>query len=58
VIKHDNHVTVLSYTDATGFIYYYDLREIGWGCMELIDLAQDRNQLRPVLNTVMKLRVP
>jgi hypothetical protein len=35
-----------------------DLREIGWGGMDWIDLAQDRNQWRAVLNTVMNLRVP
>jgi hypothetical protein len=35
-----------------------DLREIGWGGMDWIDLAQDRDQWRAVVNTVMKLRVP
>jgi hypothetical protein len=35
-----------------------DLREIGWGGMDLIDLAQDRDQWRALVNTVMKLRVP
>jgi hypothetical protein len=35
-----------------------DLREIGWGCMNWIDLAQDRNQWRALVNTVMNLRVP
>jgi hypothetical protein len=35
-----------------------DLREIGWGDMEWIDLAQDRDQWRDVVNTVMNLRVP
>jgi hypothetical protein len=34
-----------------------DLREIGWGGMAWIDLAQDRNQWRALVNTVMNLRV-
>jgi hypothetical protein len=34
------------------------LREIGWGGMDLIDLAQDRDQWRSLMNTVMNLRVP
>jgi hypothetical protein len=35
-----------------------DLREIGWGGMEWIDLAQDRDQWRALLNMVMNLWVP
>jgi hypothetical protein len=35
-----------------------DLREIGRVGMGLIDLAQDRDWWRTLLNTVMKLRVP
>jgi hypothetical protein len=35
-----------------------DFREIGWGGMDWIDLAQDRDHLRALVNTVMKLRVP
>jgi hypothetical protein len=35
-----------------------DLGEIGWGGMDWIDLAQDRNQWRPLVNTVMNLQVP
>jgi hypothetical protein len=27
-----------------------DLREIGWGCMDYIDLAQDREQWRALVN--------
>jgi hypothetical protein len=35
-----------------------DLREIGWDVMDWIDLVQDRDQWRALVNTVMNLRVP
>jgi hypothetical protein len=35
-----------------------DLREIGWDGMYWIDLVQDRNQWRALVNTVMNLWVP
>jgi hypothetical protein len=38
--------------------YTHILREIGWGVMDWIDAAQDRNQWRAIGNTVMSLRVP
>jgi hypothetical protein len=34
------------------------LREIEWDGMEWIELAQDRDQWRALVNTVMNLRVP
>jgi hypothetical protein len=34
------------------------LREIGWGFMDWIDLAQNRDQWRALVNTAMNLRVP
>jgi hypothetical protein len=35
-----------------------DLREIGWDGMDRIELAQDREQCRTLVNTVMNIRVP
>jgi hypothetical protein len=35
-----------------------DLREIGWDGVDLIDMAQDRDQWRALVNTVFNLRVP
>jgi hypothetical protein len=35
-----------------------DLREIGWGGMQWIDVVQDRGQWRALVITVMNLRVP
>jgi hypothetical protein len=34
-----------------------DLREIGWGRMDWIDLAEDRGKWRDLVNAVMKHRV-
>jgi hypothetical protein len=35
-----------------------DLRQTGWEDMDWIDLAQDRDQWRALVNTVMNIRVP
>jgi hypothetical protein len=35
-----------------------DLREIGYDVMDSIDLAQDRDQWRALVNMVMNLRIP
>jgi hypothetical protein len=35
-----------------------NLREIGWGGMGWIDMAEDRDQWRALVNTVMNLEVP
>jgi hypothetical protein len=34
-----------------------DLREIWWGIVDWIQLAQDRDRWRALMNTVMNLRV-
>jgi hypothetical protein len=35
-----------------------DLREIGGAGLDWIDLGQDRDQWRVLVNTIMNLRVP
>jgi hypothetical protein len=35
-----------------------DPREIGWDVMDWIDLGQERDRWKTLVNTVMKLRVP
>jgi hypothetical protein len=35
-----------------------DLREVGWDGMDCINLAQDRDQWRALVNTVMNLQIP
>jgi hypothetical protein len=35
-----------------------DLREVGWDGVDWTDMAQDRDQWRALVNTVLNLRVP
>jgi hypothetical protein len=35
-----------------------DLRELGWDGVEWMDIAQDRDQWRALVNTVLNLLVP
>jgi hypothetical protein len=35
-----------------------DRKDAGWGSMDWIDLAQDMDQWRALVNMVMNLRVP
>jgi hypothetical protein len=35
-----------------------DLREIGWDLVDWIDIAQDKEQWRALVKTVLNLRVP
>jgi hypothetical protein len=35
-----------------------DLEEVGWGDVDWIGLAQDRNRWRALVNSVLNLRLP
>jgi hypothetical protein len=35
-----------------------DLQEVGWGDMDWIDLAEDRDRRQALVNAVTNLRVP
>jgi hypothetical protein len=35
-----------------------DLREIGWDGVDWIDMVQDKDKWRALVNTVMNLQVP
>jgi hypothetical protein len=35
-----------------------DVREIGWNGVDSMDMAQDRDQWRALVSTVLNLRVP
>jgi hypothetical protein len=49
--------TTQSYIPEDGN-YRMDLGEVGWGDVDWIGLAKDRNRWRALVNSVLNLRVP
>ena len=47
-----------SYFDLLTLENKIDLQEMGRGCGDWMELAQDRDRWRALLSTVMNLRVP
>jgi hypothetical protein len=35
-----------------------NIREIGWGCVGLVHVSQDRDQYQVFVNTILNLQVP
>jgi hypothetical protein len=54
--------SILAYHETYHYRYYFitkmDLGEIGWDGRDWIELAQDTDQWRALVNMVMNLRVP
>jgi hypothetical protein len=44
--------------DVGGWTILKCILEIGWDGVNWMDMAQDRNQWRALVNTVLNLRVP
>jgi hypothetical protein len=55
--KREQHIALGRFRRTQGDNIKMDLREIGWCGMHRIDLVQDRDQWRALVNTVMKFRV-
>jgi hypothetical protein len=45
-------------TAFTRAFHQMDLEEVGWGDVDWIGLAQDRNRWRALVNSVLNFRVP
>ena len=59
--KKEPHVTQfcgLPFTLVMYIVYIYILQEVGGGCEDWMELAQDRDRWRALVSTAMNLRVP
>jgi hypothetical protein len=44
--------------NGVSFAHCFEEEEVGWGDVDWISLAKDRNRWRAVVNSVLNLRVP
>jgi hypothetical protein len=51
-------LAIINYSEILYVYAIHNPREMGWGGMDWIDLAQDRDQWKVLVNTIMNLRVP
>jgi hypothetical protein len=64
LLKYPNFTTVCKPTEVQSLIdtsqedIRMDLGEVGWGDVDWIGLAQDRNRWGAVVNSALNLRVP
>jgi hypothetical protein len=56
--QNTNNAVNLDMSVALLYLYLSILLEIGWDGVHWIDMAQDRDQWRALVNTVLNLRVP
>jgi len=52
------HIYIYIYRYVMPHVIKMDLQELGGGCGDWIELAQDRNRWRALVSTVMNFRVP
>ena len=50
--------TTILYFPSSSLAVKMDLQEVGGGCEDWMELAQDRDRWRALVSTVMNLRVP
>ena len=58
VIDYLQHISSIRKTGMTFLKIKMDLQEVGGGCGDWMELAQDRDRWRALVSTVRNLRVP